>query len=188
MEVVGRGGALAKNVRAGGRSSASITLVREEPRLQVLFAGFTSGEVVVDPVSKKVLVRASREAKPRSLITQDPDRHHAMLLILEGVTLAAREYAVEELGSLAPHPVPTLYDTTPHHPNGIVDVADVRDLEEGATDRLEGRLIFSGEMFLTYWREEHLRLIVPVWDQLAADRGRGREVQLQLHARRSVPP
>ena len=82
--------------------------------------GFTSGEVVVDPLSKKVLVQAIREAKPRSRITQDPDRHHAMLLILEGVALAAREYSVEELGSLAPHPVPTLYDTTPHHPNCIV--------------------------------------------------------------------
>lgn len=150
MEVVGRGGALAKNVRAGGRSSASIPLAREEARPQVLFAGFTSGEVVVDPPSKKVLVQAIREAKPRSRITQDPDRHHAMLLILEGVALAAREYSVEELGSLAPHPVPTLYDTTPHHPNCIVNVADVSNLEKGATDRLEGRRIFSGEMFLTY--------------------------------------
>lgn len=73
-----------------------------------------------------------------------------MLLILEVVALAAREYAVEELGSLAPHPVPTLYDTTPHHPNCIVDVADVPDLKKGTTGRLEGRLIFSGEMFPTY--------------------------------------
>lgn len=82
----------AREKRPGrGRSSASIPLAREEARPQVLFAGFTSGEVVVDPPSKKVPVRAIREAKLHSLITQDPDGHHAMLLILEGVALAARE-------------------------------------------------------------------------------------------------
>ena len=54
---------------------------------------------------------------------------------------------VDKLGSLAPYLVPTLYDTTPHHPNCVAEVADVRNLEEGATDRLEGRLTFGGERF-----------------------------------------
>lgn len=200
MEVVECGGALAKNAQAGGRSSATILLAREESRPQVQaaaevlgthvqFAELTSGEVVVDPPSKKVLIKAIREATPDIIITQDPehsyhdldpDRRLAMLLILEAVALAARDYAVEELGGLAPHPVPTLYYMTPHHPNCIVDVSDVWDLKEAAMDRLESQMTFSGQMFPAYYREEHLRLIVPNWDELENDYARGREVHRQL--------
>lgn len=200
MEIVECGGALAKNARAGGRSSATILLSREASRTQVRsaadvlstqvqFAGLTAGEVEVSPASKKILIRTVREVKPDVIITQDPehsyhdldpDRRLAMLLILEAIALAARDYAVDELGGHAPHPVPTLYYMTPHHPNCIVDVSDVWDLKEAAMDKLESQLTFSGQMFPTYYREEHLRLIAPNWDQLKSDRDKGREVHRQL--------
>jgi len=200
MEVVECGGALAKNARAGGRSSATILVAREGSRpqvqaaaevlgTQVQFAGLTSGEVEVDVPSKKILIRTIREAKPDVIITQDPehsyhdldpDRRLAMLLILESIALAARDYAVEELDGFAPHPVPTIYYMTPHHPNCIVDVSDVWDLKEAAMDQLESQMTFSGQMFPAYYREEHLRLIAPNWDQLETDQARGREVHRQL--------
>lgn len=200
MEIVECGGALAKNARAGGRSSATILVAREGSRPQVQaaaevlgtrvqFAGLTSSEVEVDVPSKKILIRTIREAKPDVIITQDPegsyhdldpDRRLAMLLILESIALASRDYAVEELGGSDPHPVPTIYYMTPHHPNCIVDVSDVWDLKEAAMDRLESQLAFSGQTFPTYYREEHPRLIVPNWDELETDQSRGREVHRQL--------
>ena len=200
MEVVECGGALAKNAQAGGTSSATILLSREASRpqveaaasvlgTQVQFTGFTIGEVEVNPASKKVLIQSIREAKPDIIITQDPehsyhdldpDRRLAMLLILESIALAARDYAIDELGGLAPHPVPTLYYMTPHHPNCIVDISDVWDLKEAAMDKLESQLTFSGQMFPTYYQEAHLRLIAPNWDQLETDQARGREVHRQL--------
>ena len=108
--------------------------------------GFTSGEVV-DPPSKKVLVRAIREAKPHNLITQDPDRYYAMLLILEVVALAARGYAVEELGGFAPPRAHAVrHDPAPPELRRG-DVADVWDLKEAAMDQLESQLTFSGQTF-----------------------------------------
>lgn len=200
MEVVECGGALAKNARAGGHSSAVILLAREQSRPQVAeaaetlgthvqFADLTAGEVTVDPASKKILIRAIREQKPDVIITQDPehsyhdldpDRRLAMLLILESIALSSRDYAVEELGGAAPHPVPTLYYMTPHHPNCIVDISDVWALKETAMDQLESQMTFSGQTFPTYYREEHLRLIAPTWDELTTDYARGREVHRQL--------
>ncbi len=200
MEVVECGGALAKNSQAGGRSSATVLVTREESRPQVLaaadvlgvnvsFANLKTGEVQVDVPSKKVLIRTIRETKPDIIITQDPehsyhdldpDRRLAMLLILESIALAARDFLVEELDELSPHPIPTIYYMTPHHPNCIVDVSDVWDLKEAAMDRLESQMTFSGKMFPTYYREEHLRLIAPNWAELGNDYARGREVHRQL--------
>lgn len=200
MEVVECGGALAKNARNGGRSFASIMLSREESRPQVEnaarvlgvemhFAGFSSGYVEVDAPSKKVLVKIIRETKPDIIITQDPehsyhdldpDRRLAMLLILESIALAARDFALDEQPGLSSHRIPTLYYMTPHHPNCIVDVSDVWELKEKAMDQLESQMNFSGKLFPTYYREEHLRHIVPNWSELQDDYSRGREVHRQL--------
>jgi N-acetylglucosamine malate deacetylase 1 len=156
--------------------------------VQVTFGDFKGGEVQVDVPSKKQLIRAIRETKPDILITQDPehsqhdldpDRRPAMTLILESIALAARDFAVEDLG-LEPHPIPTIYYMTPHHPNCIVDISDVWDLKEQAMDRLESQMAFSGQMFQRYYREAHLRQIVPGWDTLSDDYSRGREVHRQL--------
>lgn len=200
METVECGGVLAKNARAGGKSFASIMLAREASRpqvqaaaevlgIEVSFSDFQTGEVQVDAPSKKKLIRVIRETRPEVIITQDPDhsfhdldpdRRLAMILILESIALAARDFALDELGGLAPHPIPTIYYMTPHHPNCIVDISDVWDLKEQAMDKLESQMTFSGQMFPKYYQEAHLRLIVPNWDQLRDDYSRGREVHRQL--------
>jgi LmbE family N-acetylglucosaminyl deacetylase len=200
METVECGGILAKNARAGGRSFASIMLSREASRpqvraaadvlgVEVSFSDFQAGGVQVDVPSKKRLVKVIREIRPDIIITQDPehsfhdldpDRRLAMILILESIALAARDFALDEMAGLTPHPIPTIYYITPHHPNCIVDISDVWDLKEQAMDKLESQMRFSGQMFPKYYQEDHLRLIVPNWDELTDDYSRGREVHRQL--------
>ena len=200
MEVVECGGALAKNAQAGGTSHAYVLLSREASRAQVRaaaevlgvnvsFGDFVAGDVQADVPSKKKLIKVIRETKPDIIITQDtehsfhdldPDRRPAMILILESIALAARDFALDEVEGLAPHPVPTIYYMTPHHPNCIVDISDVWDRKEQAMDKLESQMQFSGQMFPKYYHERHLRLIVPDWDQLPDDYARGREVHRQL--------
>lgn len=200
MEVVECGGVLAKNIRSGGRSCASIMLSREETRPQVkaaaevlgvdvYFTEFVSGEVQVDAPSKKKLIRVIRETKPDIIITQDPehsyydldpDRRLAMLLILESIALAARDYALDEMEGLSTHPIPTIYYMTAEKPNCIVDIAEVWELKEQAMDRLTSQMAFSGQHYRRYYREEHLKFIVPQWSELPDDYARGREVHRQV--------
>ncbi|HSW36531.1 MAG TPA: hypothetical protein VLH18_08005 [Candidatus Limnocylindrales bacterium] len=200
MEVVECGGVLAKNVLSGGKSYASIMLSREETRSQVLeaaatlqvemyFPEFVSGEVQVDGPSKKKIIRIIRETKPDIIITQDPehsyhdldpDRRLAMLLILESIALAGRDYALAEMEGLSPHPVPTIYYMTPEKPNCIVDIADVWDLKERAMDKLAAQMAFSGQHYRHYYSEDHLKFIVPNWSELKDDYARGREMHRQL--------
>lgn len=69
---------------------------------------------------------------------------------------------------------------TPHQPNCIVDISDVWTLKETGMDQLESQMTFSGQAFPTYYREEHLRLLTPNWDELTTDYARGREVYRQI--------
>jgi LmbE family N-acetylglucosaminyl deacetylase len=187
-------------VKAGGKSFASIMLSREETRSQVreaaavlgvdmYFPEFISGEVQVDGPSKKKLIRIIRETRPDIIITQDPehsyhdldpDRRLAMLLILESIALAGRDYALAEMEGLSPHPVPTIYYMTPENPNCIVDIADVWDLKEQAMDTLTNQMAFSGQHYQQYYSEDHLKFIVPNWSELMDDYMRGREMHRQL--------
>ncbi len=200
MEVVECGGVLAKNVKSGGKSYASIMLSREEIRPQVrdaaavlgvemYFPAFISGEVQVDGPSKKKLIRIIRETRPDIIITQDPehsyhdldpDRRLAMLLILESIALAGRDYALAEMEGLSPHPVPTIYYMTPENPNCIVDIADVWDAKEQAMDKLSSQMAFSGRHYQHCYSEDHLKFIVPNWSELKDDYARGREMHRQL--------
>ena len=200
MEVVECGGALAKNVQEGGKSYASIMLSREETRpqvreaagvlgVEVFFTDFTAGEVQVDPPSKKKLIRVIRETKPDLIITQDPehsyddldpDRRLAMLLILESIALAARDYALEDMPDLKPHPIPTIYYMTPENPNCIIDIAPVWELKERAMDKLTSQMAFSGSHYRQYYQPEHLEFIVPGWHELTDDYSRGREIHRQM--------
>ncbi len=200
MEVVECGGVLAKNARAGGKSFASIMLSRQESRPQVKeaaavlkvevdFSDFRAGDVQVDLASKKKLVRVIRETRPDITITQDPehaqhdldpDRRLAMLLILESIALAARDFALDEQPGLSPHPIPTIYYMTPEHPNCIVDISDVWNLKDQAMDKLTSQMNFSGKMFPQYYSEAHLKFLVPNWEKLSDDYSRGREVHRQL--------
>ena len=166
MEIVECGGALAKNVQAGGKSYAAVVLARPDSRphiqsaarvlgVDVQFLDFTYGGVTVDAPSKKTLVRVIRQVRPDIVICQDPehsfddldpDRRQAMIVYLESIALASRDVALDEMRGLEPHPIPTLYFMTPSRPNCIVNVADVWDLKEKAMAQLQTQMAFSGQV------------------------------------------
>ena len=200
MEVVESGGALSKNVLQGGKSFASIMLSRDETRPQIEKAGeilgvemnfthFKGGEVEVTPPAKKKLVRVIRETKPHIIITQDPehsyhdldpDRRLAMLLILESIALAARDFALDEMPELERHPIPTIYYMSPENPNCVVDVQDVWEKKEAAMDELKSQMEFSGKHFETYYGDKSMEAVVPGWNGMDDYYRKGREAHRNL--------
>lgn len=200
MEVVECGGALSKNVLEGGKSFASIMLTREKARPQIQkaaeilgveigFTYFTGGEVEVTPAAKKKLVRVIRETRPDVIITQDPehsyhdldpDRRLAMLLILESIALAARDFALDDMPELKSHPIPTIYYMSPEHPNCVVDVQEVWDKKEAAMDELKSQMEFSGKHLETYFGSKALEAVVPHWKELDDYYIKGREAHKNM--------
>lgn len=200
MEVVECGGALAINVNNGGESYASIMLSSEKSRpqvteaagvlgVQMYFPGFQSGYVDVSPESKKKLVRIIREVKPDVIITQDPehsfhdldpDRRQAMILILESIALASREFALDEMPELQAHPIPTIYYMTPHHPNCVVDISSVWEQKNRAMDVLHSQMEFSGQHFEEAVDPKAMEEIVPGFSTLATAYEKGRAVHKVL--------
>lgn len=200
MEVVECGGALARNVANGGESFASIMLCSEKSQPQVTkaaevlgvrmhFTNFQYGTVDLSVESKKKIVRVVREIKPDIIITQDPehsfhdldpDRRQAMILILEGIALASRDFALDEMPGLEPHPIPTIYYMTPHHPNTIVDITTVWEKKEKAMDLLESQMEFSGQHFTRVLDEKALEILVPGFSQLQNYYQKGRAVHKAL--------
>jgi len=179
MEIVECGGALAKNVRAGGASHAAVLLAREASKPHVLaasevlgvqtrFLDFAAGTVTPDVPSKKTLVRVIREVRPDIVICQDPehsfedldpDRRQAMILYLEALALAARDFALDAMPELSPHPIPTVYYMTPTRPNCLVNVADVWDLKERAMAQLRTQMAFSAQMMRRTLGEDSVRMV-----------------------------
>lgn len=200
MEVVECGGALAKNVLNGGESFASIMLSSEKSRPQISkaaevlgvkmhFTNFQYGYVDLTPESKMRLVKVIREIKPDIIITQDPehsfhdldpDRRQAMILILEGIALASRDFALEELPGLEPHPIPTIYYMTPHHPNTVVNVSEVWEKKDAAMEVLESQMEFSGVHFKNELSEKELEILSPGFTALKNDYEKGRAVHKVL--------
>lgn len=200
MEVVECGGALAKNVENGGESYASIMLCRETSQPQVKkaaevlgvnigFTHFQYGTVDLSVESKKKLIRIIREVKPDIIITQDPehsfhdldpDRRQAMILILEAIALASRDFALDDMPGLEPHPIPTIYYMTPHHPNTVVDIASVWDKKEKAMDMLESQMEFSGQHFERALDSKALEILVPGFSQLGSGYAKGRAIHRAL--------
>lgn len=197
MEMVECGGALALNVKNGGQSFASIMLAGEQTKRdvtkaaeilgveKVYFSDFASGEVDFDRASKIKLVRIIREVKPDIIITQDtehcqvdldPDRRPAMTLLQESIALASRNFALEEMPDLAPHPIPTIYYMSPMHPNCILNIADVWDLKEKGMDVLESQMNFSGQHFERTLAPKELDVICPGFQQLDSYYEKGRRV------------
>ncbi|WP_096155369.1 MULTISPECIES: PIG-L deacetylase family protein [Bacillus] len=200
MEVVECGGALAKNVENGGESFASMMLCRETSQPQVTkaaevlgvkmqFSNFQSGHVDNSVESKKKLVRVIREIKPDIIITQDPehsfhdldpDRRPAMILILEAIALASRDFALDEMADLKPHPIPTIYYMTPHHPNTVVDISSVWDKKVKAMDVLESQMEFSGQHFERALDPTAAEVLVPGFAKLESHYQKGRAVHKAL--------
>ena len=197
MEMVECGGALALNVKNGGQSFASIMLAGEQTRKdvtkaaevlgveKVYFNDFTAGEVNFDRASKVTLVRVIREVKPDIIITQDPehcqidldpDRRPAMTLLQEAIALASRNFALDEMPGLEPHPIPTIYYMSPLNPNCILNVASVWKQKEGGMDVLESQMNFSGHHYEKNLAPEELEVICPGFDKLETYYEKGRKV------------
>lgn len=197
MEMVECGGALALNVKNGGQSFASIMLAGEPTKRdvrkaaevlgveKVYFSDFVSGEVDFDKESKIKLVRIIREVKPDIIITQDPehcqidldpDRRPAMTLLLEAIALASRNFAMDEIPGLDPHPIPTIYYMSPLNPNCVLNVADVWDLKEKGMDALESQMNFSGQHYEKTLAPKELDVICPGFSDLPNYYEKGRKV------------
>ncbi|MBG9451086.1 GlcNAc-PI de-N-acetylase [Cytobacillus firmus] len=200
MEVVECGGALAKNVLSGGESYATIMLCRESSQPQVRnaaqtlgvnvsFLNFQYGTVDLSKESKVKLIKVIREVKPDIIITQDPehsfhdldpDRRPAMTLLLESIALASRDFALDETPGLNPHPIPTIYYMTPHHPNTVIDISDVWDKKEAAMDMLESQMEFSGMHFDDMLDSKATEILSPGFSQLNNFHEKGRAIHKVL--------
>ena len=182
MEAVECGGALPINAKNGGESYVSIMLAREQSRQNVLdaceilgvkkvfFNDFSYGMIDFDYKHKVELCKVIRETKPDIIITQDPehclhdldpDRRPAMTLILEGIALASRDFALDETPGLEPHPIAKIYYMSPLNPNCTVNVADVWDLKERGMDVLKSQMEFSGEHFEKRLSKKELEVLAP---------------------------
>ncbi|MBY6185855.1 PIG-L family deacetylase [Marinobacter hydrocarbonoclasticus] len=197
MEMVECGGALAINARNGGHSFASVMLAREEMKAQlrraasvlgverVDFNDFERGGIDLRHEYKLTLVKVIRETRPDIIITQDPehsfddldpDRRPAMLLILEAIALAGRDFGLDAMPELAPHPVPTIYYMSPKNPNCCVSLAEVWQQKEEAMDCLAAQMTYSGEHFTERLSAAEQLAIHPHFSDLPMQQ-RGREVQ-----------
>lgn len=200
LEMAECGGALAKNVKAGGKSYASVLLSRPESKPQVKeaaqilgveisFLDFSYGYVTPDAESKKKLVKVIRQVKPDIIITQDPehsfsdldpDRRQAMILYLEAIALSSRDFALEEMPDLQPHPIPTIYYMVPEHPNCVVDITSVWNIKERAREKLEYQLVFTTKVYKERFSEETLKTIIPNIHSLPSDLEIGRSLHKEM--------
>ena len=139
LEIVECGGAIASAIAAGDSVHAAVLMCREESRPQISDAaralGITSevdfldvgfGEVDFLGDAKLKVVSLIRREKPDVIIMQDPehaqhdldpDRRMIALLYAEALSVAGRDWRIEECGGHAPHPIPTIYYMTPSSPN-----------------------------------------------------------------------
>ena len=201
MELVEAGGALALNVKNGGKSYGSIMLADAESQRdvakaaevlgveQVYFNNFHYGEIDFDHASKVALVRVIREVKPDVIITQDPehcqidldpDRRPAMTLIQEAIALASRAWALDETPGLEPHPIPTIYYMSALNPNCILNIASVWNLKQQGMDVLESQMEFSGRHFEKTLSPEELDVICPGFAELPTYYEKGRKIHAAI--------
>jgi LmbE family N-acetylglucosaminyl deacetylase len=190
LEIVECGGALASHVKAGDYVHAAVLLSRPESRPQVTqaahilgienveFLGFKYGEFEVDVPSKEKIVSLIRRVRPDIIITQDPihaqhdldpDRRIIALLYTESLSLAGRDWHVEECGGHAPHPIPTIYYMTPEEPNCIVEISEFFEQKQKALEVLSYQLAFSAQTILERAPEPILRYVVPDYEQISKD-------------------
>jgi hypothetical protein len=192
MEVVECGGVLAKNVKNGGQSFASL-MYKESPLCveaanilglsKIYFSNFQFGHIACNEESKLTLIKVIREVKPDIIITQDPDhiiadldpdRRPAMTLILESIALASRDYALDKTPGLEPHPIPHIYYMSPVNPNCTVNIADVWDLKDKGMGALGSQLEFSAKHFEGCMSPQTLEAMVPGYHEIPTLQERGR--------------
>lgn len=200
MESVECGGVLAKNVKQGGKSVASIMIAGEKMKenlkkssdilgVEMSYTNFEAFNVNCDLESKKKLVREIRKYKPDIIITQDPhgcvhdfdpDRRMAMILILEALSLCGRDFDEESIAEFGKCKIPTVYYMFAHDNDTIVDIADVWEEKNQAMHVLESQLEFSGKHYETYFGNDLMEKIVPKWNELDNYLDKGRAAQRQF--------
>lgn len=192
MEMVECGGALCKNVKVGGSSHASMLFCGDQMKKDLKkaasilgttleFLDMDAGVVTGSREEKLKIVNVIRKFKPDIIITQDtehsvtdldPGRRPVMSMILEGIALAGRSYAVEECGGYEPHGHAALYYMSPQNPNCLVDIFDTWEEKCQAMDCLESQLAFCGKLYQRN-KQDQMRKIVPEWDTLETPLKRG---------------
>ncbi|WP_408011495.1 hypothetical protein ACJROX_15145 [Pseudalkalibacillus sp. A8] len=110
----------------------------------------------------------------------DPDRRQAMILILEGIALASRDFYLDEETGLDPHPIPTIYYMTPHHPNTVVNITSVWSKKDNAMKVLESQLEFSGKHFERALSKDDLEVLCPGFSEIKNDFEKGKEIHRVL--------
>jgi hypothetical protein len=201
MELVECGGALAINVQKGGTSFASIMLanntmkenVKEAAGIlgveKVYFNNFERGMIDFGYEKKVELCKVIRETKPDIIITQDPehcihdldpDRRPAMILLLEAIALASRDFALDKMPELEPHPIPKIYYMSPMNPNCTINIADVWDLKEKGMDVLVSQMEFSGRHFEQRLTDKELDILAPGFKNLDSYYNKGRMVHSSI--------
>lgn len=190
LEIVEVGGTLALHAQAGDAVHAAVLLSREDSRPQIMeaalrlgvrstqFLMFDTGEVQPDLPAKRKLVRLFREIRPDILITQDPehsyhdldpDRRLAMLLYLESVALAGRDWRLEECGGYEPHSIGDIYYMTPEHPNCVVEIGATFALKMQALNMLSYQLSYSAQVARERIGDEVLRYLLSNYDEVKGD-------------------
>lgn len=190
LEIVECGGALAKAVKAGDEVRTAVLMSRPESQPQIReaarilgigeveFLGFRNGEVVVTPEAKEPIVELVRRTKPDVMIMQDPehaqhdldpDRRMIALLYAESLSLAGRDWRIEECGGHVPHPIPTIYYMTPSSPNCIVEISDTFALKQQALEALALQMRFSAESIKQRANVDAIRHIVDDFEALKDD-------------------
>lgn len=200
LEIVEVGGTIARHVRAGGRVHATVTLARPEARdavaraagilgTSVEFLDFTLGAVTPDVESKRRLVRVVRQVRPDVVITQDPehafhdldpDRRQAMILYLEALALAGRDWPPAAPDGLPPHRIPTIYYMTPDRPNCVVDITDVADVKDRALAELHTQHAFTARMLRRRLAPEVLAAVAGVDPGAVGDAALGLALHRQM--------
>ena len=190
LEIVECGGALAKALKAGDNVHAAVLMSRpeSEPQIreaaQVLgitdveFLGVKNGEVVVTPEAKEPIVELLRRTKPDVIIMQDPehaqhdldpDRRMIALLYAESLSVAGRDWRIDECGGHAPHPVPTIYYMTPSNPNCVIEISDTFAIKQKALEVLAFQMSFSAQSIKQRANVEAIRHIVDNFDEIRDD-------------------
>ncbi len=186
MEMVECGGVLCKNAAAGGVSHAAILFASPKMRADldksaeilgcsIEYLDMDSGVISGTLEEKLKIVRIIRTFRPDIIITQDPEhcvsdldpgRRPAMTVILEGMALAGRAYALNKLPGLEPHRGFTVYYMTPEHPNCLVDICDVWEQKCRAMDALERQLEFIGELMEGSRRKDQYAMLIPGFGEM----------------------
>lgn len=185
LEIVECGGAIVRALAAGDTVSAAVLFCRDDSREQVKrasailgvndveFLGANAGDVSFTGPDKEMVVSLIRRTKPDVIIMQDPehaqhdldpDRRIIALLYAEAMSVAGRDWRIEECGGHDPHPIPTIYYMTPENPNCVVEIGDALELKLKALEELSAQNAFSAEHMLQHLSADLLRKVVPAWN------------------------